>query len=128
MDPPIRLKYLDVIAETLGRNTTLNILHMAHIEIEEVLDLQYSLREVLYRRADDMFFIYGHEDPYTPLSFPKELLRDFPDVHLEMTDNRSVDHAFCILYSEDIAAQVVTMLKKHSRLFQSTHDLPRSKL
>lgn len=97
MEEPVKLKFLDVISEKLHSGAALNILYMAWTEINTVLEMEYNIRfdihalvvfispclmfldrEVLFRRAEDLYFIYGHDDPYTPLSYPEEIKAQFP--------------------------------------------------
>jgi len=100
MDEPVKLKFLDVVGEKVHYMNALNFLSLGYIESHTVLEIPYEIkyalhfpnflygtmlslpmtfREVLYRRANDMYFIYGHEDPYTPLDYPAALKHEFPE-------------------------------------------------
>jgi len=103
-------KYQNVINEKIHYHTASNVLYMAYTEYFTVLQIDSEIKEVIQNDGHDFIWIYGHTDPYTPTHFIEEMKSLFPKTPVYLCSNPSVEHAFCLRYSEPVAQDVYEKL------------------
>ncbi|GAM26030.1 hypothetical protein SAMD00019534_092050, partial [Acytostelium subglobosum LB1] len=91
--------------------TALNILFMAHSETLDIRHLDDECKKVFNTRMDDLLFIYGLTDPYTPHRFHDDLVADYPAGNIEYAAP-GVPHAFVLTHSTLVANRVSEWLSQ----------------
>ncbi|EGG18834.1 hypothetical protein DFA_02573 [Cavenderia fasciculata] len=85
--------------------SALNILYMAYHETLDITKVDDECKQVFDNRMDDLLFIYGRTDPYTPLNFFQELKASYPNGSIELAAE-GVPHAFVLSHSTTVAERV----------------------
>eukprot|EP01111_Echinosteliopsis_oligospora_P015758 TRINITY_DN6326_c0_g1_i4.p1 TRINITY_DN6326_c0_g1~~TRINITY_DN6326_c0_g1_i4.p1 ORF type:complete len:123 (-),score=8.61 TRINITY_DN6326_c0_g1_i4:53-421(-) len=94
-----------VIANKLNYYSLMNILYMAYCEGQEIGEVDEECRSIIKDHHENMLFLYGRTDNYTPLSYYEDLLTSYPNGNIELAEE-GVKHAFVLRHSDVVAAKV----------------------
>lgn len=85
-----------------------NVIFLAMCEFAQILDLSQAEQDELKRRHRDIFFLFGRDDQWVPLSHVDvidKMLSEYDDqnrrLHLHVDHEHGTRHAF-VIYKEDI--------------------------
>eukprot|EP01133_Synstelium_polycarpum_P000208 gene208-252_t len=96
-----------------------NILFMAHDETREICELDDECKSLFGSRLDDLLFIYGTSDPYTPKSFFEDLVAAYPSGNIEYAPE-GVPHAFVLSHAPLVATRVAAWLEEKLSITRSS--------
>ncbi|KAM9977624.1 hypothetical protein ACTFIR_011494 [Dictyostelium discoideum] len=85
--------------------SALNILYMAYTETEDIKEIDDECHSVFNSRLNQLLFIYGQTDSYTPKSFYDEMKQLYPAGNIEYSSSY-VPHAFVLHHSQEVALRV----------------------
>jgi len=100
-----------ITANKINYYLVMNVLFMAYLEGQEILDMDADCHEVITRHLANMYFLYGPTDQYTPRQFYDEIRVLFPEGNFEMAED-GVKHAFVLKHSDIVALKVYDFLSQ----------------
>jgi len=96
-----------VVANKINYHLLMNVLFMAHCEGEQIVDIDGECHDVLTSHAENMYFLYGDTDQYTPREFYEEIRALYPKGTYEMA---GIKHAFVLRHSIEVANKVSSFI------------------
>ncbi|EGC30176.1 hypothetical protein DICPUDRAFT_158110 [Dictyostelium purpureum] len=100
------------VNEKINYWSALNILYMAYTEALDIKEIDDECHNVFKSRLNQLLFIYGQTDNYTPKSFYQEMKDMYPNGNIEFA-SANIPHAFVLHHSKDIALRVSEWLKSN---------------